>query len=500
MGGNPWAQTADAYGQGLNQLSQLEMQQANAPMKLQQMFAEQYMAAKKQRMQEEEAARRIAQDEAMMKHRMALERLAESRAQAEDINKTRKSKYDFMKQSADFTPKEEEMYQGEYKALGLPSPATYAEPKPAEVLGSSRVHVGNGPDGSVELSKPSNEMFSMPQEPASTEPIFLGGRNYLGNQEKARIKREMDQVDAALKYARTENERMELKRKGVQLLSEQAALDLGTPQAKVDLLKAQASKALRPPSSGSGGGGGMDLTPEALAGLSQNYIDRGGDGAALSGLGRNNKAKIQVINNVFANKEEPVNLSDANLRFKNKGDAFKYWSVGKGADSLRQQKVILDHTKTFTKIAEALDNGDMQLANSLGAKLGAKFGSDKASNFKMAGTILAQEVGTYLAKGPGTGEERKELVELLPVFSSPEQFRGGLSTLAELISSQNKALKEQKRISFSGDVESDGLGNNAQKKKPALPKGFVRDREREAKLIREGKATQAQLDAEFGGR
>ncbi len=174
-------------------------------------------------------------------------------------------------------------------------------------------------------------------------------------------------------------------------------------------------------------------------------------------MSRNNPRNLRIIaraDEISRSKEGGEGL-DA-TQFPTRQAAMKYFTTGKGADAFRQQETILHHAETFKKIADALDNGNVQLANKLGAEVGAKFaGSDKATNLKIAGTIFSAEVGKYLSGSQSTQAERAELTELLPVFSSPEQFKGGLDTLSNLVQGQRKSWERQKQAALRGKPVED---------------------------------------------
>lgn len=169
-------------------------------------------------------------------------------------------------------------------------------------------------------------------------------------------------------------------------------------------------------------------------------------------MSRNNPRNLRII----ARADELAKAKGGNdgldaTMFPTRAAAMKFFSTGKGADAFRQQETILHHAKVFEGIADALDNGNIQLANKLGAQFGAKFtGSDKPTNLKIAGTIFSSEVGKYLAGGQSTQAERAELSELLPVFNSPDQFKGGLKTLSNLVEGQRKSWQRQKEAALKG--------------------------------------------------
>lgn len=145
-------------------------------------------------------------------------------------------------------------------------------------------------------------------------------------------------------------------------------------------------------------------------------------------------------------------ITQNKLQFATAQQAQKYFTTGKGADAFRQQETILHHAQVFSQIADALNNGNVQLANKLGNQFGAQFGSDQATNYKIAGQIFSAEVGKYLAGGQSTAEERKELSELIPSFSSPSQIKGGLATLSALVQGQRQSWLAQRDAALKGNV------------------------------------------------
>lgn len=193
--------------------------------------------------------------------------------------------------------------------------------------------------------------------------------------------------------------------------------------------------------------GGGQLTPEAMAMLVQKYKDTG---QLDADIGRNPALRAQIVN--AAAKDGPVDLAKAKIQFGTAKQAQDYFTKGKGADAFRQQETILHHADIFTGIADALQNGNVQAANKLGNAVGVQFGSDQATNYKIAGQILSAEVGKYLAGGQSTAEERKELAELIPSFSSPQQMKRGLATLKALVEGQRQSWVVQRDAALQGKV------------------------------------------------
>ena len=200
--------------------------------------------------------------------------------------------------------------------------------------------------------------------------------------------------------------------------------------------------------------GGSGLTNDALNMQVEAYRKTG----VLPGLGQGKagtELRMKIMNAAAAaDKAEGkvTDLAEAKKSFKTQQDAQKFFTTGKGADAMRQQETILHHAQVFQQIADALDNGNIQLANKLGNTFGLQMGSDKATNLKMAGQIFSAEVGKYLAGSMGSAEERAELAKLMPMFNSPEQFKGGLKTLSNLVEGQRKSWMRQRTAALSGKV------------------------------------------------
>lgn len=212
---------------------------------------------------------------------------------------------------------------------------------------------------------------------------------------------------------------------------------------------------------GSGGAGG--LSQEALD-LMVEKFRKTGDLPAVGQGKAGTQLRIAIVNGAAAKDKAEgtvTDLADAKKSFKTQQDAMKFFTTGKGADAMRQQETILHHAKVFQGIADALNNGDAQLANRIGNEIGVQFGSDKATNLKVAGQIFSAEVGKYLAGSMGSAEERAELAKLLPMFNSPEQFKGALTTLANLVEGQRKSWMRQRTAALSGKVTDESGGTHA---------------------------------------
>lgn len=100
------------------------------------------------------------------------------------------------------------------------------------------------------------------------------------------------------------------------------------------------------------------------------------------------------------------------------------------------------HMKTFKDTAAALDNGDFLKANQVGNYLGMQFGSDQATNFNIAKSAFAGEVGKAFAGANVGVQDRQELMDKISAASSPAQLKGYADTADALLAGKQKSLKE----------------------------------------------------------
>lgn len=101
-----------------------------------------------------------------------------------------------------------------------------------------------------------------------------------------------------------------------------------------------------------------------------------------------------------------------------------------------------EHMKTFGSLADALDNGNTAQLNKIGNEFGIQFGSDKATNFKIAAQAFGGEVGKALDGSGVTAGEREQAQSAFNPNMSPAQFRGAVATVDALLAGKQKAAQE----------------------------------------------------------
>lgn len=119
----------------------------------------------------------------------------------------------------------------------------------------------------------------------------------------------------------------------------------------------------------------------------------------------------------------------------------KYTS-GNVADQLLAIGTAREHMKTFSKLADALDNNNVQLLNKLGNEFGIQFGSDKTTNFRIAQEAFGGEVGKAFDGAGVVAAERADARKAYNDQMSKGQFKGAVQTVDELLAGKQTAAKK----------------------------------------------------------
>jgi len=101
-----------------------------------------------------------------------------------------------------------------------------------------------------------------------------------------------------------------------------------------------------------------------------------------------------------------------------------------------------EHMKTFSALADALDNSDSQALNKLGNALGVQFGSDKATNLAIASQAFGGEVGRAFDGAGVIGKEREQASAAYANYLSKGQFKGAVQTVDQLLAGKQKAAHQ----------------------------------------------------------
>lgn len=129
------------------------------------------------------------------------------------------------------------------------------------------------------------------------------------------------------------------------------------------------------------------------------------------------------------------------------------FSTGKEAQLVRSLNVSIDHMETFSALADALKNQDINAVNRIAQKYAQETGDPAPTNFMLAKAIVAKEVVKAIVAGGGGVGEREEISSLVSAANSPAQLKGAIETGKKLLAGQLGGLKKQ--YESAGGVDFD---------------------------------------------
>ena len=144
----------------------------------------------------------------------------------------------------------------------------------------------------------------------------------------------------------------------------------------------------------------------------------------------------------FAAEVKQINPDFNSGDFSVEQKAKEAFTSGNYSQQLNSINTAREHMKTFTSLADALDNGNVQALNSAGNAIGMQFGSDKATNFNIAKQAFSAEVAKAFSGAGVTEGDRKEIGDKISSASSPAQLRGAAATADALLAGKQKALQQ----------------------------------------------------------
>jgi hypothetical protein len=138
-------------------------------------------------------------------------------------------------------------------------------------------------------------------------------------------------------------------------------------------------------------------------------------------------------------------------QFSNVQKARQDWEgTGKMMQNTVQLQKTLNHMGDALGAAAALQNGDNQAINVVKNKIAEWSGSAGPTNVRTVADILSKEMAKYFAgaQGGGTGEERKDLSNMLATARSPQQLQGAIRYAMSLVRGQAEPLAHAKTQAF----------------------------------------------------
>ena len=119
------------------------------------------------------------------------------------------------------------------------------------------------------------------------------------------------------------------------------------------------------------------------------------------------------------------------------------FAKGKEGQSVRSFNVSLEHLDTLGNLADALNNNDTRMINSIGNQFALQTGKPSPTNFNAAKKIVADEIVKAIVGSGGGVADREEAARTIDAANSPAQLKGVISTYKELMAGQLTGLKNQ---------------------------------------------------------
>jgi hypothetical protein len=181
-------------------------------------------------------------------------------------------------------------------------------------------------------------------------------------------------------------------------------------------------------------GGGLDDNAERTAQAIAN-----GQLPAPTGMALLNPKNQRILGRVME-----INPQYDATTVSAKKKAASDFTSGTLGNSLRSFAVAGQHLDQLGALADAMNNGNLQLVNQLGNTIAAQTGSPAPTNFNAAKDIVSKEVMKAIVAGGGGVAEREELNKTMSAANSPAQLKGVIQQYRNLMAAQHDALLQQR--------------------------------------------------------
>lgn len=228
--------------------------------------------------------------------------------------------------------------------------------------------------------------------------------------------------------------------------AERVALQRENNQIK--LLLGQGMLAMKQLSLNTGVAGGVEPTKEEVDFYAQMAMS--GDQSWRVGLGRSKDgvALIRAVDRRMPELAKEVGMSpDAVVANKQevvtRQKVLKDFSTGTQGQLVNSFNTAIDHLDTLKELGNALNNGNIQLANKIKNTAAAWTGDADITNLDTAKQIVGAEVIKSIVARGGGQAEREEAANRISRISSPAQLAGYIDTTQKLMAGQLKSLEQQ---------------------------------------------------------
>jgi hypothetical protein len=227
-----------------------------------------------------------------------------------------------------------------------------------------------------------------------------------------------------------------------------------SPQGAAATADTQSQTALRSAQAGAGGfnphaggAGGAPLDSQALAFGAYMLYKTGKMPALGMGNGPARNAIIAAAGQLAHQEQngQPVSDQGYDTALANGQDftagqrALSSFAGGPLGNQARSINNVTGHLQLMENLFTGLQNGDVQIANKLGAQWKKAFGSEAPTDIQTASSFIGPELTKILSANgsTGTAEERQEFSNTAAnLANSPEQTSGAIGTLKNMLGRQ----------------------------------------------------------------
>lgn len=119
------------------------------------------------------------------------------------------------------------------------------------------------------------------------------------------------------------------------------------------------------------------------------------------------------------------------------------FATGTQGNAVRSFNTAVAHLDSLSSLADAMNNGDVQLINKAKNAVAAAFGNPAATNFDAAKKIVTDEVVKAIVGAGGGVQDRDEAANIMSNAKSPAQLKGAIAQIHDLMGGQLRGLAQQ---------------------------------------------------------
>lgn len=137
------------------------------------------------------------------------------------------------------------------------------------------------------------------------------------------------------------------------------------------------------------------------------------------------------------------------------------FTSGKSAQNIRSLNTAVNHLDTLSKKADALKNAGVQIWNAIANKGLTEFGDKRVTEFNNAATAVESELANVFKGMGASDQEIKQWRSNLSSSQSPEQIKGSIDTVIQLMGGRLGALISQYETGMGKPKEFKILSNKS---------------------------------------